>query len=530
MTIGLTRRVSPCLSAIICIAGCSTTGNRELPHAQNLPPPDFGPKKRGAELRLTARPVPPPRPDAKPVVVDVPAEVLNTPPQNRLFTSFKPLDKETTAAAVSDLPLRTKPFFTVMESVEADIQPFVPAPRDPVAPPVIQPALPQRYVSVGPEYFGLDSEIAPYVVSRAPIDPNPQKRYVEGKPIGLRPEKIISESGRYSVTTEIVDSTPLPVAPETPPAPQHTTEIAALVPPRPDPQPRKTPTDPAPRSPSRNGPDRLASPPVRDEADVDVEPSEAPPSRPPVWEVADGLSPPVADGPVSSESDALLRVRMSPPERPAIEVASLAPPPMIEDSAFAPSDADPTVGTIDTAANVIEIASRLAPMPRQKPVRFNTGAPAPLPEPDTQPFITTELRPQPPLANDTRSASDCLVNRGSNDRMILVCEGVDVSQSDVFRAVVEGESAFRGLRGFDAPEKVIGDYGFNTDRFLAMSRGPKNARDLAFLRALRKSGKRLRVKGRNFDLYLMKGDFRLATVLVEQTAISENAPAAATQR
>jgi len=160
--------------------------------------------------------------------------------------------------------------------------------------------------------------------------------------------------------------------------------------------------------------------------------------------------------------------------------------------------------------------SLFAPQPRQKPRRGRDG----LQVAGTVSGVTTKrlnsITTKP--ANDIRPPSVCLVNRGSNDRMILICEGVDVSKSDIFRSVVEGESAFRGLRLFDETPAVIDSYGFNPERFNAMSQGPRSARDLAFLRALRESRQQIRVKGRLFDLYLMKGDKRLATVLIEQVS------------
>lgn len=136
-------------------------------------------------------------------------------------------------------------------------------------------------------------------------------------------------------------------------------------------------------------------------------------------------------------------------------------------------------------------------------------------EPAVAATISTEITntAAPPVE---QPIDGCFVNRGSNERMILVCNGTDVSPTEVFRAVVEGESAFRGQRDFDSPDRVIGTYGFNTTRFRALSQGPRDANDIAFLRKLRDAGTSIKVKGRPFDLYLMKGDHSLATVLVER--------------
>ena len=204
------------------------------------------------------------------------------------------------------------------------------------------------------------------------------------------------------------------------------------------------------------------------------------------------------------------RVSVAPPQSIETTVASLSPVLPIETSALP----DLSVASDDDLADDFFRTPTPNPKPRPTGLVQVAGRVAGF---SGQPLQTIASQP----ANDTSAASGCLVNRGSNDRMILICEGVDISQAHVFRAVVEGESAFRGLRAFDAPDAVISTYGFNSERFAAMSQGPKSARDLAFLRALRKSGKQIRVKGRPFDMYLMKGDNSLATVLVEQVAMSE---------
>ena len=222
--------------------------------------------------------------------------------------------------------------------------------------------------------------------------------------------------------------------------------------------------------------------------------------QPAVIEVA-ALAPPVVEMPMPEVVDA---APVAPPEPQHPSMASPAPPRAI---------AEPIL-TDEMLMDASAHAFTADALPR--------GVSGPLkPLPDSATVISM---PQPAEATGAETAlspADCFVNRGSNERMILVCQGNDVSPSQVFRAVTEGESAFRGLRDFDTADRVIGTYGFNTTRFRAISQGPSDATDLAFLRALRRSRRSVQVKGRPFDMYLMKGDRSVATVLIEQAMAPE---------
>jgi len=297
------------------------------------------------------------------------------------------------------------------------------------------------------------------------------------------------------------------------PAPSQNVEVAGILAPRPTPDPRRAPTEQAPRLPFRITTERLPALQPREDTLEDIDQkrqslTKSEPPKPSGWSsaVQKELATPRTPEDRPPELP-LYKVIVSPAENLDTELASLSPEISLAD--IAPPDLS-LVTSDDLAAG-----SAYAPPPRKKPTRTPEGlqVAGTASGVQTRSLKSIETR----AANDSTAAS-CLVNKGSNDRMILVCEGVDVSKAQVFRAVVEGESAFRGLRAFDSTQDVLTIYGFNAERFNAMSQGPRSARDLAFLRALRKSGREIRVKGRPFDLYLMKGDNRLATVLIEQAS------------
>lgn len=522
----MSNKVTPCVTIMICVAGCSSTATQDLHGQRSFPAPEFDlstppetavasapAKQRAKTPQATSDKA---RKTPKPITVDVPLAVLEEKPpaSSSIATKFENVPD----AYLKGIPAPAKappakPFFTPLKAkaaeppapiktAEAILQPLIePAPPETVMLP--EPIVYPTYVAVGPEYFGLDSEIAPYVISRAPLSPPlPKRRYVEAEPVAIRPHVLVAQTDRPLVVAGPIMPLPrihpLRRAPEPNPIPAW--EVAALVPARPDPQPRRAPTEPAPRLPARTIGERLSAPTSREDLLEQIERRRT----------ARRLDEPERDSVEdSAPQQPLYRIRISEPEPAATAVASLDP---ISTVPYATTPPDFSRVTSDELAE----SRRFMPLPREKPQPRQDG----IQIAGTAAGVTTKrvksITTKP--ANDVRTPSPCLVNRGSSDRMILVCEGVDVSKSDIFRAVVEGESAFRGLRSFDETHAVIQDYGFNPERFNAMSQGPRSARDLAFLRALRKSGKQIRVKGRSFDLYLMKGDKRLATVLIEQTS------------
>ena len=517
-------KAPPCVTMMLCVAGCSTTSSGTLPHSRTLPPPNFD--ANGVATRATTpvwdetpvqraavdpkAPVPTP----KPVTIDVPISALKGKPPSApvLATKFEAVPESYLTTGKASAPKVTKrPFFTPL--VPTPPAPTIPEtevvdanamlgllvadlPKDSVVIP--EPIPYPQYVSVGPEYFGIGSDIAPYVVEPSERSPQREQRFALQEPVGLRPQwpaaDLSETTGDYAPMPRRRPSRPLPEQP----APE--VQIAALVPPRPEPSPKRVPSDPIPRTPARTAGERVSGSNQRADLLAGTGVTTALPRAKPVREAE----------PAASENPQY-RVRLDPVETPAENVvASLLPEPGIVTEPLP----DLSVVTRDDLSG----AEAIMPLPRRKPpqrasVRFSGKTS------NITPATAQGIATQP--ANDSAAQVSCLVSRGSNERMILICEGIDVPQAHVFRAVVEGESAFRGLRAFDPPEHIVSSFGFNTERFHAMSQGPRSARDLAFLRALRKSGKTIRVKGRDFDMYLMKGDNRLATVLVEQLATAQ---------
>ena len=558
----MASKVTPCVTMMICVAGCSSTTTERLPYSRDLPPPEFDwtevtperlkPDKlpeRIEKLRAArkAQKAQQARRASKPVTVDVPIAVLKDvpPPKPPIRTQFETVpDSYFEGIAVAAKAPDEKPFFTPLKThvllppetgrkptpvktAQEILKPLIER-ETPRAITIAEPIAYPQYVSVGPEYFGLDSDIAPYVISRS-----------ETVPIAPRQAFAAAATAAPSVSAPVSSPTPQRVAErlvpvprsrpyvgrrQPPPEPQPEQRIAAIIPPRPDPEPRREPSEPQPRLPARPPSERLSSPILRDDEldGFSVSASTPPPddtARRSGWATAaeKALSEPrtLAD---ASPDTPVYRVRVTPDVPQLAEVASLGSLPVTDEVI------SPEFSVIRDS--LIAAVNDMPPLPREKPLR---------PKGIQVAGSSTGVRTQPPQpvttlpANDPKTSVSCLVNRGSNDRMILICEGVDVSQAQVFHAVIEGETAFRGLRRFDETEAIISAYGFNTERFVAMSQGPKSARDLAFLRALRNSGKQVQVKGRTFDLYLMKGDLNLATVLVEQVAASD-VPAAVNQR
>ncbi len=521
----MSTKVTPCVTIMICVAGCSSTTSQGLPHnARFPPPPDFGRPAPSVDQN--------PQAVQQPLSVDVPVAMLrDTPPAAPVMaTRFESVpDAYLAGASQAQKPEPPKPFFTPLKppapaaapmpqqkTAKAILKPLI-APASPQAVMIAEPIAYANYIPVGPEYFGADSDIAPYIVSRASDETPAPDRYAPAEPVALRPQILFAETAN-----PIVVSGPFVPMPRTRPErrapgpePMTAWEIAALVPPRPIPQPQQAPQQPAPRLPARTAPDRTA-PPVQRKDVLDMidekrnQRVKAQPPRTSGWSTAvqKALAETVPRRREAGTQD-VYRVRVSADDPAPTAVASLDIGSL---SGITQTPPDFSLVTSDDLAT----GSAFAPQPRQKPQRRDQGVQVAA----TVAGVTTQRSNSPTAtpANDVRPATDCLVNRGSNGRMILICEGVDVSKSDVFRAVVEGESAFRGLRSFDQTHEVIDSYGFNPERFNAMSQGPRSARDLAFLRALRKSGKQIRIKGRTFDLYLMKGDKRLATVLIEQVS------------
>ena len=514
-------KAPPCVTMMLCVAGCSTTSTGELPHSRVLPPPNFdvnGTPARSTQPVWDRKPVKrvasgpkAPLPTSKPVTIEVPMPVLEKkqPSAPVLTTQFEVVPEAYLTTGSTEAPKSAQqPFFTPLTSNSS--VPSVPETQvvdanallgllitemPPNAVVIPEPIPYPEYVSVGPEYFGVDSDIAPYVIDPTGNTPQREKQYARRDPVALRPQwpdaEIDAATGEYNPLPRRRPSNPLPDQP----APD--IQFAAIVPPRPEPSPKRVPSDPTPRAPARTASERTSGSTQRsdplDQADLRT-----------------GLprAKPVREAELPSPDAPQYRVRLDPVETPAENItASLNPgPPILTEP----------LPDLSIALEEEPVRGDLyPPLPRRKPpqrasVRFSDKTT------HITPASSQAIASQP--ANDTAAQVNCLVSRGSNDRMILICEGIDVSQAHVFRAVVEGESAFRGLRLFDPTDQIVKSYGFNAERFHAMSQGPQNARDLAFLRALRKSGKSVRIKGRDFEMYLMKGDNRLATVLVEQVA------------
>ncbi len=515
-------KTTPCITLMLCVAGCSSTTSGTLPHSRTLPPPNFD--VNGVPARSTApvwdeKPAKSvagapqtPLPTAKPVTVDVPIKAFAEKPPSGpvLATQFQSVPDSYLSGAL-ETPVKKQAFFTPLSLppatspaaeenvVDANaILGLLIADLPPDSVVVPEPIPYPQYVSVGPEYFGYGSDIAPYVVDPAEQSPQPNKEYAHQDPVALRPQwPVVAADEEAGGAFPIPQRRPSRHLPE---QPAREIQTVAIVPPRPMPSPQRVPSEPAPRAPARTTGERVSTTIPRDDVSAGSRVSAILPRAKPIRE----------PDPVTPEATAeapQYRVRLEPETASESVVASLD----IETSTLPPLLPELSVVTSDDLAG----EKYYTPMPRRKPpqrasVRF-AGAPSTI----TPATIAT----QP--ANDSAAASGCLVSRGSNERMILICEGIDVPQANVFRAVVEGESAFRELRPFDPPDNIVSTYGFNAERFHAMSQGPRSARDLAFLRALRKSGKSIRVKGRDFEMYLMKGDNNLATVLVEQVVLSQ---------
>ncbi len=504
-------KAPPYVTMMLCVAGCSSTTSGTLPHSRALPPPNFdvnGVATRSTQPVWDEQPIAQPAtaapkaplPTPKPVTAEAPPNTpkIQLPKAPVLATQFKAVpDSYLSSGSTQVQKTAKRPFFTPLAlpvplepakkemphvDAQAILEPLtVELPLNSVVLP--EPIPYPQYVAVGPEYFGASSDIAPYVLDPRNRSPEQDKNFARQDPVALRPQRSTAEANgvpeRFSPLPRRRPSLPLPED-QTP-----NVQIAAIVPPRPEPSPRRAPPDPMPRLKPLREPE-IRSP---------NEPVDAPQYR-------------VRLNPEQTATDNIIAsLNVEPPILTA---------PLPDLSIVVPEDQT----NDQTAEQAIEQADAgiVTPLPRRKPpqrasVRFS-GKTATDDANGSQSIAT-----QP--ANDSAAQVNCLVNQGSNDRMILICEGIDVSQAHVFRAVVEGESAFRGLRPFDTPEKIVSSYGFNAERFHAMSQGPRSARDLAFLRALRKSGKTVRAKGRDFEMYLMKGDHQLATVLVEQFTGSE---------
>ncbi len=534
----MSSKVTPCVTIMICVAGCSSTTSQDLPHTRSLPMPDFDVVEtsnvevdtidhKKAPTTLLAKP------NAnvanKPSTVDLPVGIFKeTPPPRPTFTAkFETVPDSFLKGALRERKsLQVKPFFTTLkpqaptppkplQTAEAILEPVIKVnpPQTIIVP---EPIAYTEYVSVGPEYFGHDSEIAPYVISRAPNAPIPNKNYVVAKPVAILPKTFASEANNHNKANKLPVPLPRlrPSQPGPDPQPVPETEFVGILPPRPTPDPRRTPPEPVPRIPIRVATDRLAVLPPRKDTLEEIERKRETrvKNKPPKssgWSSAAEKALRGLKAPRDEQPDPpVYRVTVAPPTRPDTKIASLSP--SIEPVDIVPSNLSEVTSNDPVAGKVFTPLPKKKPDPRPEGIQVagslsgvRTRSPRTL---------------QTPPANDRAVSSNCLVNKGSNERMILVCEGVDVSKAEVLRAIVEGESAFRGLRKFDTMQDVIANYGFNAERFNAMSQGPRSARDLAFLRALRKSGKKIRVKGRSFDLYLMKGDIQLATVLIEQVS------------
>jgi len=227
----MSSKVTPCVTIMICVAGCSSTTTQDFPNTRNFPAPEFDqsektdPRPDAEKIKQQAERLRAAREEEdearKPITVDVPLAVLEDkpPPSSVIATKFESVPD----AYLKGIPTNpktppAKPFFTPLKTpVKAATQPAPPAPApvktaEAILKPLIEPASPEiatrpepiaypTYVSVGPEYFGLDSDIAPYVISRAPTAPPRPNRYAQAEPIAIRPLIVIAETERPLVVS-----------------------------------------------------------------------------------------------------------------------------------------------------------------------------------------------------------------------------------------------------------------------------------------------------------------------------------------
>lgn len=341
---------------------------------------------------------------------------------------------------------------------------FEAVPSAPPAPPPSGPP-PGRYVMVGPEYF--DADLAPYVVSVArpsPAATAPAALFAQAPPPppAPRPEPVIVAQQGWQTREVRSESGRYGVRV------QPIARVAEVAPEAP-PLPRRRPE-------ARPLPMQLA-------AATPQPPAPPPPPEPPVT---------VASAPAAP--------------RPPSEAE---PDPWRQEpwnwSAASPLREPEGLGAAPTADAAPELAAVAPPAPPE-PVRVVTP-PADLAE------------PQPAVA-----PADCRVARGASDRMVLVCRGNSLTSRQVFRAVVEGETALAGQAPLTSHAAISSEFGFHPDRFGVLVDGPATESDLAFLRALSSAATRVRVKNRRFDVYLMRGDEGLATVMVERPPAAASVP------
>ena len=555
----MASKFGPCMTALICVAGCSQTVQQDMqgslvgpPRFDDTPAPALAEKASSAVDALPesaprygdtfvasvpreSAPLPKPVLTARsgdapdPAILPESARPLDTRPGRNPRRARKPVRLQDTALVMApprprperpkgpqivatrfepvdenqpERPKRAWPgkvFFRPLETAEATrvaadrpqpLRPVVTAKRVlPEGPTEVRQAAP-LYVSVGPEYFGPDSDIAPFVVSVADDRPATLEQIRTASLAPMRAPK-----PRRRVLPEAVAK---PSAAPEPPRVQH--RIASL---------------------GRSGGGMDAARPPRLPEGLEVAPPRMPqPARIETPDAPQLVRQAMLDRPL----DRPVRTRSDAPA-PPIETAPLPPLPARQDTAAEATSPAP-LPQPEAPARRTATAPAWAPRPTAKPAA-TAAAPARVPPPVRRedpllpPSSIAEAAPDRQRERQKAQApadQPCLVGRGSNDRMILVCKGRDVSPAEVLRAVIEGESAFRGLRAFDPAERIVGEYGFNPRRYAAMSQGPQDATDIAFLRDLRAAGSSVRLKGRMFDLYLMKGDAALATVLVERSA------------
>lgn len=510
----MTSKVAPCVTVMFCAAGCSATTSQTGPQAGTFAEPPPVRDKRAetptpsqhverAAIARQARPSPVPE---QPVSVTVPMDVLM-------------MDAAAPVAPVAEGPDRVIPARPVYEPADASVSPVAPE-TDTVAPVTLDPP---RYVSVGPEYFGADSDIAPYVISQSAQATAPRRMVVAQAPReGWRPQVSMRSAPTPLSRSRLPRARPPLQSPEPSklPTPLGDGEQFAALPPRPAPSPSQAPTEPAPRRPVRLPVEPTAMSVLRDGSSGALLPGAA-------TQLPDG------EGTVSDRLLSSGRGLNAPPplgdEAPVRQLYRLqidaAPAPEREAQALDFAPAPFPRGTTETPRYALPLTDALtlpampddAPPPQMPRVRLEAILPAPV-----------ELS-APKAANDPGEPSHCAVHRGTahsgaDPRMILVCEGTEVSRADLLRAVIEGESAFRELRPFDAPGISTERFGLDADRFAAIADKPRSAADLAFLRDLRDVRQELHLKGRDFHVYRIKGHRGTATVLVQTQITLEDTP------
>ncbi len=500
----MTSKVAPCVTVMFCAAGCSTTAYHAGPQQGGLtispPTRDKVAKAPSAaetiERAVATRKVRPSPVPERPVTVTVPLGVLM-------------MDAAVPASPAADLRSDAVPL-----SIAAEERPSAvfaePGPKAEFPAPAT--AKMRRYVTVGPEYFGTDSDIAPYVISRSSDTSRPAPNHrvtAVTSATPWQPTVSVTATPKTLARSSLPRSRPLPQSP-TPsklPKPLGDGERFAALPPRPAPSPSQAPSEPSPRRPMRLPVEPTAMGVLREGSlrkPLPHETTNLPESEAILGDgllsTGRGLGSPPAIGDVAPVTQ-LYRLKFEEPPQPGRDAAALS---------LGTTAMPRGMAALSDAMNLPALPDD-APAPDFPRVRLDAILRAPV-----EIAVPKTVNP----ANDPAKRPLCAVHRGNGHeggevRMILVCEGTELSRADLLRAVIEGESALRDLRPFDAPALSTEKFGLDAGRFAAIADRPRNAADLVFLRDLRDVRREMRLKGRDFHLYRIKGHHGTATVLVE---------------